>query len=65
MTYIIDLFHQIVYRYKDHVVVADFTDLWPQYNVFNPARQWIGCTNASNELSWKSACRAIIENKPL
>lgn len=36
MAFVIDLFHQVVYEYDRHTVVADFTDQWPQYNVYDP-----------------------------
>lgn len=65
MAFCVDLFHQIVYQYKRHTVVADFTDLWPQYNVYDLKGKWIGCTNAVSEASWKANCRAIINHTPL
>ena len=65
MAFVLDLFHQVVYVYKRHTVVADFTDLWPQYNVYSPDGRWIGCTNAMSEASWKGNCRCIIDRVPL
>ena len=29
MAFVIDLFHQVVYEYDRHTVVADYTDQWP------------------------------------
>lgn len=61
----IDLFHQVVYRYNAHLVVADFTGQWPEYYVYAPNGTCIGRTNAANELSWKAACRMIINHTAL
>lgn len=62
MAFVIDLFHQVVYEYGRHTVVADYTDQWPQYNVYDPKGRWIGCTNAVCEASWKANCRQIIKH---
>lgn len=65
MAFVVDLFHQVVYEYKHHTVVADYTDQWPNYDVFDPNGKWIGCTNAVCEASWKANCRLIIDHVPL
>lgn len=65
MEFVIDLFHQVVYEYDRHTVVADYTDQWPQYNVYDAKGRWIGCTNAVNEASWKANCRQIIKHTPI
>lgn len=65
MAFVIDLFHQVVYEYDRHTVVADYTDQWPQYNVYDPKGRWIGCTNSVCEASWKANCRQIIKHTPI
>ena len=48
-----NLFFRSVYDWEGCTTIADYTGLWPQYRVYNEEGYYIGCTNASNELSWQ------------
>ena len=52
-----NLFFRSVYDWEGCTTIADYTGLWPQYRVYNEEGYYIGCTNASNELSWQAAVR--------
>lgn len=55
-----DLFCHEVMTYKGCQVVMDaYREPWPRYDVYFRG-SWIGCTNASNEASWKAAVRHIV-----
>ncbi len=55
----IDLFHQLVLEQDGYIVIANYTDAWPQYNVYDPRGRWVGCTNCG--AGWKSICKGIIK----
>lgn len=56
-----NLFFRSVYDWEGCTTIADYTGLWPQYRVYNEEGYYIGCTNASNELSWQAAVRGIVK----
>lgn len=55
------LFFRSVYDYAGCTTIADYTDTWPCYRVYNEEGNYIGQTNACNEASWKAAVRSIVK----
>ena len=49
-----NLFFRSVYDWEGCTTIAD-------YRVYNEEGYYIGCTNASNELSWQAAVRGIVK----
>jgi hypothetical protein len=60
MTPKIDLFNQPVWNDGEYMVIANFTEVWPQYYVYElRTGQAIGTTNATN---YMGTCRMIIND---
>ena len=59
----IDLFNQVIYRQDGYVAIVDYESDWPipPVDVFNPAGEWCGCTNSTNEAIRMAAIRQIIK----
>ena len=58
MTPKIDIFNQPVWNDGEYMVIANFTEVWPQYYVYELRTcQMIGTTNATN---YMGTCRMII-----
>ena len=57
----IDLFHQLVYEDRGYYAIADYTDIFPNYDVYEKGSEdWIGCTNCSN---YMPQIRLIVKNR--
>lgn len=57
----IDLFHQLVYEDRGYYAIADYTDIFPNYDVYEKGSEdWIGCTNCNN---YMPQIRLIVKNR--
>lgn len=54
-----DLFHQVVYLDTDFIVIAIYTEAFPEYHVYSKRTgAWIGCTNC---IFYMPQCRHIMK----